>query len=133
MLDLKTMKWIEIENSGIPKGYTYHSLSPVSPSQLLLVGGKAGFPDISNRVAMFDVIGSKWEEEAPLPTQFSGYDSGRSFALEEQQAFVTRNETTVSVICIGGAFFRNIHERVHPEHMIVFDFSIENYGTVVPR
>ena len=98
MLDLKTMKKTEIRNAGISAGLARHSLNPVSLSQLLLVGGNPSHDKVSNRVAIFDVSKSEWTEEATIPTQFGGSEGG----LQQHQAFETRNETAVTVICVGG-------------------------------
>ena len=119
MLNLKTKEWTEI-NSGISHGISYHSLTPVSHSQLLLVGGEPGSNLITKRVAMYDIITSEWKEEASLPPQFGGSEGG----LKRHQAFATRNETAMSVICVGG--YIDGGGKKLTDHMILLNFPIEN-------
>ena len=119
MLDLKKMEWIKIENSGIEHGLRYHSLTPVSYSQLFRVGGHLDrSPWISNRIAMFDIAKFEWENEAILP------GLGSRGRLQKQQTFEVRNETVLTVICIGG--FVDGNWKKHPNHMNIFEFPITN-------
>ena len=125
MLDLKTTTWNEIENTEISNRLRYNSLSPVSISQLLFVGGEADQP--IDQVATFDIIKSEWMKEAPFPPTFfppEVDEQGSPKKLVDHQAFEMRNETAVVVICIGGLVAE--FDVIHSHHMIIFELPIEN-------
>ena len=120
-LDLDTFEWSEIKPSGIPDGLRAHSLTAVSSSQLLLVGGDDFF--ITDRIAMFDLDKFEWKEREHLPLQFGGKRGGLAF----HQAFELRNEYGLSIICIGGYMDNNWKQ--HSDHAIVFYFPLKNQTT----
>ena len=121
-LDLKIFKWREIRESGMSNGLGFHSLTPVSSSQLLLVGGIDVKDKIYSRIAMFDIIKSEWKERERLPVHFSGFEGG----LDKHRAFQFQNERGLSIICIGGYINDNSKLREHSYHMVIFDFPAQN-------
>ena len=114
LLNTVTLTWTKILVEG-PKLWG-HSLSPISPCRLLLVGGdpSAYGVDISNKVWILDTSASTWEEEEPIP---AGFGDG----LKYHQAVVTRTDKGALVICLGG--YTDKGYKNHPKSMLFFDFE----------
>ena len=114
MSDMNRLQWTEIEDSGFPTGICGHSFSPISSTQLLLVGG-ISFGRISNEVRIFDVEKSEWKEEAPLPAEFRGSRGG----LSHHRAVEMRDGNSAMLICLGG--YTDSPFKTHPNHIAVFE------------
>ena len=116
ILDLKTLNWTKMENSGIQSGSCLHTLTQVSSPQFVLLGGDIE-GKISNRVAMFDVDKSEWTEQESLSSEYDGSEGG----VMCHQAFTIRDDKELSVICIGG--YIDKESKRHPNHFVLFHFS----------
>ena len=96
VLDMKSLIWTKIGDSG--EGLMPHTLSPLSPTQLLLIGGFN-----SKRVRIYDVEDSSWSEESPLPAAMCGeneYLSGHS-------AVELKAENRIASILVLGGFINS--------------------------
>ena len=121
MSDKNCLSWTVIHDSGFTKGICSHTLSPISATRLLLVGGQSS-DKISNKVRSFDVQTSEWQDEEPLPAEFGGSGGG----LSCHSAVALQNGNRAMVICLGGYVDRS--RKKHPNHIGVFG----TFGQVTP-
>ena len=89
-LDMRTLRWSEIGNADLSYSILGHSLSVISPSQLLLVGG-----DDFDKVLVFDADNSSWTVAQHLPAEIG--DVYRHRAVE-----VWKDGRVAKVVCLGG-------------------------------
>ena len=88
----------------------YQTLSPISSTELLLVGGGGEYRKfISDEVKIFDSEKNEWRDQHPLPYEFVGRKGG----LLEHRAVSSQNENGATVICLGGFV----------DHMAVFEYQ----------
>jgi len=118
--DMVARQWTALTKIEFAKGIRYHTITPISPTQLLLVGGENDEGStLSNRVRIFDADADKfaWKEEEPLERELVG-----AGGLTEHKAVRTKNETGVVVLCLGGFVDAPYtHSWTHPNHIAVFD------------
>ena len=117
MSDMNRLQWTEIRDSGFPREIYGHSLSPISSTQLLLVGGRE-WTGISNKVRIFVAEKSEWKDEAPLPAEFVGRGGG----LTHHRAVELRDGNSAFLICLGG-FIPSFQLDPHSNHIAVFDIA----------
>ena len=119
VLDLKSLPapaWTEIEATGVSSGIADHTLSPISSSQLLFVGGVG-----SRRVQVFNIEKSEWSEEKPLPAEMTGEHGW----LMHHRAVTWQTENGVIVFCVGGEVKNMEYGKYgkYSNHIAVFEFS----------
>ena len=114
MSDMKLLTWTKIQNFGFTGGMDEHTLSPISATQLFLVGGVSSHGVISNKVRIFDVDTYEWKDEAPLPAEFGGNGGG----LKDHNAVELQDGNGTMVICLGG--YMDKSGKTHPNHIGVF-------------
>ena len=110
MSDMNQLQWTEFKDSGFPTGISSHSLSPISSTQLLLVGGRLK-DGISDQVKIFDVETSEWKSGGRI-------EGGR---CNHGTAFALRDGNCGMVICLGG--YIDASQRTHPNHMTIFEIA----------
>ena len=118
-LNLHTFQWTQIADTGFPGEICDHTLSKVSPREILLTGGGLT-SGISNQVKLFDVEVGKWRDEAALPVEVSGPNGG----LRCHEAISVPREDGVFVICVGG--YCNLKMTEHPTHMALLEIRCES-------
>ena len=116
VLDMRTLVWTKIDDFGFSTGLWLHTLTPISSSQLLLVGGEGSGTHASNRVKIFDADLNQWKDEDSLPDEFCANDGG----LWGHSAIGVPKENGVAVICVGGTF--GFFEKF-PNHILMFDVT----------
>ena len=116
VLNMKSLVFTKIRDSanGFSTAMGNHTLTRVSDSEILLVGGYPG-DSISNRVKIFDATKFKWKEEAPLPSEFGGSDGGLKMHKAVEMSIGNSN----CVICLGG--YIDKLAKAHPSHVVVFE------------
>ena len=115
-LDMKTLEFTEIRDTGSATLLADHTLTRASDSEIFLVGGNSG-GSISNQVKLFDATKFEWKEEAPLPSEFGGSDGGLKMHEAVEMSIGNRD----CVICLGGYIDRSL--KTHPSHMVVFEMT----------
>ena len=115
-LDLQTLQWSKISEVGLSHATDGHSLSVISPSQLLLVGGLD-----SNLTMIFNADNSSWAEDERLPAEFGNYLSGHK-AVE-----VRKDGRVVKVICLGGS-----HRAGYSKYILEFDIEAARHSSAGP-
>ena len=94
---METLQWTTIENTGYWRGIHGHVALPVSPKDILFVGGsEAGV--VVDRLKIFDAEKLEWKEGAYLPDELIGRDGGLLYP--EAIRFATQNGSIA--LCIGG-------------------------------
>ena len=112
-LNTATLTWTKIPAKG-PESWC-HSLSAISPTRLLLIGGDPSLGiNISGKVWILDTRDSTWQEAEPIP---AGFGDG----LKYHHAVVTKTPDGASVICLGGCVDKN--RNIHPKSMLIFDIE----------
>ena len=91
-LDLKSLVWTRLRGSG--EALSCHTLSPLSPTQFLVVGG-------SNRVWIYDDDESTWTEEKRLPDSFCGENGEIRYHAAVE---VKKEARVVSIVVLGGKY-----------------------------
>ena len=86
-LDMESMCWTQLVDAG-PK-LRYHSLSPISTTQLFVIGGYES--RAVNRTWIYDVREAKWRQEDPLANEVCRH-----------QAVTMKRSSGVSLISLGG-------------------------------
>ena len=122
-LNLKTMIWTTIEETGIPRKLYHQTLTPITEREMLVVGGNPGGSEVTNKVKIFDTKKSRWRKEGALPSATLG--GGSSGGLKMHRAVkVPRDDGKdgVYVVCLGG--YVNSASKIHPSHVTVFDVMI---------
>ena len=100
-LDLLNMRWSRISDTGFSSETYGHSLSVISPSQLLRIGGQ-----YSNKYKIFNVDNSSWTENQRLPAEVSGQlvdDEQNNYFYHHQAVEVQTDGRVVKIICLGGS------------------------------
>ena len=116
VLDLINHEFTRIRESGFPRGMRDHTLSPISATELLVVGG-GDYKFVSNRVKIFNTEKYEWVEKDPLPAEFGGSEGG----LWYHKAVTSQNENGATVFCLGGYIDKS--ERIHSSHITAFEIS----------
>jgi len=116
VLNLRRLEWSKIDGAGFSTALCGQTLSPISRTQLMMVGGNPG-GGLSNKVWVFDAAKSVWKEDEPLPAEFGGSGGG----LKCHRAVEIPKENGVFVLCIGGYVDAGLKK--HPEHFILYDVS----------
>ena len=114
-LDLGQRKWADLGKFGFSDGMNWHSLSVISPSQLMLIGGK-GRGGQSDLVMIYDTKSDSWEKGPSLPPKiFTGITNA---AYHMHKAVEVREDGRVSkVVCVGGFLTQGTYSR----SMLVFN------------
>ena len=120
-LNSEKLEWTRIASDGLTgfsMGLCYHTLSAISDTQIMMVGGdgKAGAfgnDKIMNKVWIYDAKKCRWKEDEPLPAEFGA-------GLLMHQAVEIPKENGVFVLCIGG--YVDTGRTKHPEHLVLYDF-----------
>jgi len=116
VLNLRRLEWSKIDGAGFSSALCVQTLSPISRTQLMMVGGNSP-GGITNKVWVFDAAKSVWKENEPLPAEFGGSGGG----LMMHRAVEIPKENGVFVLCIGG--YVDAELKKHPEHFILYDVS----------
>ena len=120
VLDMKSLRWTVIKETGFSSRIDGHSLSTISASQLLLIGGisrrRCGSSSSTASWKVFNVNEAEWSEEEPLSPTF-----GFGGALMSHRAVTRQEENGVTVICVGGRL-GSYYDFKHPDHMAVLEF-----------
>ena len=96
ILDMETLIWTRIKATGLPRGIEGHTLSRMSSSQMMLVGGKMESMGSSNAVLIFDAVKEEWREEAPISPE-AGVNG-----CYNHYAFPIPTDEGVVIVIIGG-------------------------------
>ena len=111
-LNLQTMQWTKIEETGLLEGISRHSLTKVSEKDIVLVGGDLETIE-SNKLMIYNVKKGQWREKAPLPVEVAG--------LLLHGAIHVPNEDGVFILCVGG--FVNRQLKNHPNAMALLNIQ----------
>ena len=117
-LNLETMQWTKIGESGFQEGIDDHSLTKVSEKEILLVGGVHKY-GVSDKVKLFNIDEQTWRVAARLPLDVAGGEEG----LHRHDAIHVPNENGVFVFCVGG--YVDLQWRNHPKRLVLFDIISE--------
>ena len=100
-LDMNTNQWTELKDFGLPYAVDHHSLTPIGPKQIMLLGGAEHWAGrgASNKVLLYDAEKSTWKESHKLPAEFCGVDGGLS---SHKTVAVKKGDRVTKVICVGG-------------------------------
>ena len=117
VLDMRTRVWTKID-SGFSTDLWGHTLSPISSSQLLLVGGTNGpsrlFQSQLLHVMIFDADVNQWKNGESSPVEFCGNQEG----LYHHRTVEIANKNGLIVICMGG----KVSSGKYHDHIFMLDF-----------
>ena len=111
-LHMKSMIWTQVKSKCGPRQLEYHSLSPISSSQLLLVGGGG-----SRKVWTFNVNDSSWKEQDQLSDDIVGADPNAEM-VQHGAIHITTDEG-LKVVCFGG----RVGVNQHSQHLLILSIT----------
>ena len=115
-LDMTTLQWTRILDTGFTVGVSDHTISRVSEKEILLIGGNLGSA-VSNRLMVFNVDDESWQEQGCLPPDLVGAEGG----LKYHRTVDITTDSGIFVVCIGGNI--DVAQEKYAEAMPIFQFS----------
>jgi hypothetical protein len=120
LYQLNMLDWTWTKLASTPRPLYTHSISPVSPTKLVLVGGAQarGGNSISNEVLGFDAVTSEWSQHQLLPEEVTGKDGG----LKGHRAVsLVRDGKVAKVVVLGGSIDAGWTK--HPHQVLRIDLT----------
>ena len=101
LLEMITRQWTKLKDLGPLHPIACHSLTPIGPKQIMLLGGAEDWwgNGAYDLVMLYDAENSTWKESQRLPVEFCGEGGGLSG--HKAVAVMKRNHVT-KVVCVGG-------------------------------
>jgi N-acetylneuraminic acid mutarotase len=110
-LCLKTWSWTKLKSL---RPLSAHSLSPVSPDKLIVVGGASKGGYFSKDIWLYDLTNSNWSKHQDLPEEFHEGEDG---VIGHETVSIRSGAGPVTDLVILGGYI-DVAWKKHPRHVL---------------